>query len=149
MVASICNNNNVLHFLATWLPSSQLSNPYHNFTINLFPRVNLYSGALKDIVEDYGWRKFTIIYQNKQGLERLNDILQNHGANDAPVSVRRIPADPTQYRYFLKELHKTRESLYIIDANPEIALSLLKVGQSVGFIREYMVNNKETQYSNR
>lgn len=122
------------------MPSELESNPYHKFTVNLFPRSSLYASALKDIIDDYGWQKFTLIYQDRDSLARLHKILENHDPTKGTVAVHRIPSDLADYKPFLKKILKAKEAHYIIDLNPQTSYSLIKEGESIDFVKEYSVN---------
>jgi hypothetical protein len=47
--------------------------------------------ALKDVVRDMGWKSFTVLYQRDEALVRLQEVLKDHGPQDAPITVRQLP----------------------------------------------------------
>lgn len=51
-----------------------------------------------DLLDDMAWKACTIIYEDDEGLFRLQEVLKAHGPNDSPVTVRRLGSDP-DYRY--------------------------------------------------
>lgn len=122
------------------MPSELEANPFHTFTINMFPRSSFYANALKDVVNNYGWNKFTLIYEDRDSLSRLHQVLQNHDSKSGPVAIRRIPSDPSEYKPFLKTILKTSEARFIVDLKPETVYSLIKEGESIDFIKAYSVN---------
>lgn len=122
------------------MPPELESNPYHNFTINLFPRSSEYANALRDIVKNNGWNEFTLIYQDRDSLARLHKVLENHNPEKGVAAVRRIPSDRDEYRPFLKNILKSKEARYIIDLEPDTFRSLIEEGESIDFVKEYTVN---------
>lgn len=140
VVAAICNQLEIPHFVAVWQPPETYTNKYHNYTRNLFPKANIYTKALYDIIYNYGWSGFTVLYENNDGLIRLHDVLQIHEPKSKAVVIRRIPSN-FQYKEFLKGTTKSGEARFIIDASPEITLEVLRQGNSIGLLGEYSVSN--------
>ena len=58
---------------------------------------------LADLIVDYDWTVFTIIYETSDSLMRLQDIIQIHGPADNPITVRQLPPDG-DYLSLLKEM---------------------------------------------
>jgi hypothetical protein len=54
--------------------------------------------AYVDLVRAWGWRSFTIIYENNEGLVRLQELLKAHGPSEFPIAVRQL-GEGTDYRY--------------------------------------------------
>lgn len=140
VVAAICSQLQIPHFVAVWQPPETYTNEYHKFTRNLFPRANTYSGALRDIIFNYGWKGFTVLYENNDSLVRLHDVLQIHEPKSKAVIIRRIPAD-FQYKELLKTFVKSGETRFIIDGSPGITIEILRQGNSIGLLGEYSVSN--------
>lgn len=139
-MAAICNQLEIPHFVAVWQPPETVTNEYHKFTLNLFPRASTYSGALRDIVVNYGWKGFTVLYENNDSLVRLHDVLQIHDPKSKAVIVRRIPSD-FRYKELLKRIVKSGETRFIIDSSPGITQEILRQGNSVRLLGEYSVSN--------
>lgn len=53
--------------------------------------------AYVDLVRAWGWKSFTIVYENSDGLVRLQELLKAHGPSELPVAVRQLP-DSYDYR---------------------------------------------------
>lgn len=50
--------------------------------------------AIKDLVETWEWKSFTIIYENDDGLIRLNELLKLYDPKGYTVTVRQLePSD--------------------------------------------------------
>ena len=50
--------------------------------------------ALVDVLDDMDWKSFTIIYENDEGLVRLQEVLKRHGPGDPPITVRQLGPGP-------------------------------------------------------
>ncbi|CAD6205048.1 GSCOCG00003117001-RA-CDS [Cotesia congregata] len=46
--------------------------------------------AYVDLVKAWGWKSFTIIYENNEGLVRLQELLKAHGPSEFPIAVRQL-----------------------------------------------------------
>lgn len=53
--------------------------------------------AYVDIVRHWGWKTFTIIYENNDGIVRLQELLKAHGMTPFPITVRQL-SDSGDYR---------------------------------------------------
>lgn len=53
--------------------------------------------AYVDLVRAWNWRSFTIIYENNEGLVRLQELLKAHGPSEFPIAVRQL-GEGTDYR---------------------------------------------------
>lgn len=51
-----------------------------------------------DLVHAWGWKSFTIIYENNEGLVRLQELLKAHGPSEFPIAVRQL-GEGSDYRY--------------------------------------------------
>lgn len=59
-----------------------------------------------DIVRHWGWKTFTIIYENNDGIVRLQELLKAHGMTPFPITVRQL-SDSGDYRYVFKYIYFT------------------------------------------
>jgi glutamate receptor, ionotropic, invertebrate len=50
--------------------------------------------AIKDLVETWNWKSFTIVYENDDGLIRLNELLKLYDPKGYTVTIRQLePGD--------------------------------------------------------
>lgn len=56
---------------------------------NVYPEEAL-SKALATLVRESGWKTYTIIYENDDGLIRLQEVLKSRNPSDLPVTIRRL-----------------------------------------------------------
>ncbi|XP_053678386.1 glutamate receptor ionotropic, kainate 2-like [Anopheles nili] len=138
IVGSICKTLEIPHIITHWDPDplGGVDPELQSMTINLYPEADVLSRALADLIVDYSWKSFTIIYDSDEALMRLKDILQIHGPSDAPITVRQIDDDP-DYRPLLKDIQSSGESHIILDIHPERILELLRQAKEVKMLEEY------------
>lgn len=87
IVASISNEFAIPHMIGHWAPEpEEYKRPFRQFTRNFFPSSNHFSRALADLIDDYDWKVFTIVYEDEFSLQRLHDVLQIHEPEDSPVN---------------------------------------------------------------
>lgn len=137
IVASISNEFGIPNFVGHW----QLSTPFyqlesHSYTRNLFPSSQHFSRALSDLLSDYGWTTFAILYEDNYSLMRLEDVLQMHTPNDSPLVVRQLP-DDGDYKPLLKDLSAMGETRIILDCSSEKVLDVLNQAAAVKMLQEY------------
>lgn len=56
-----------------------------------------------DIVRFWGWKTFTIIYENNDGIVRLQELLKAHDQTPYPINVRQLSASG-DYRYSISNI---------------------------------------------
>lgn len=126
--------------MAHWEPPEVIVNkPNREFTRNFFPSANLLSRALGEIIVDYDWKAFTIIYEGRDSLIRLHDVLQIHGPSDNPVTVRELPQD-NDYKPLLKEVAISGETRILLDCSPEKIVEIVRQAIGVKMMEEYQVH---------
>lgn len=89
IVASIANAVDVPHITAFWerepLGGKRSVN---QMTLNIYPDTEVLSRAFAELLIDYTWKSYTIIYEDDDGLMRLKDVLQIHDPQSSPITVR-------------------------------------------------------------
>lgn len=91
VTSSICNVVEVPHIITHWERENLQQLPRHKetpFTLNLYPDTDILSRAYADLLIDYTWKSYTIIYDEDDALTRLKDILQIHDPQSPPITVR-------------------------------------------------------------
>lgn len=137
IVASIANEFGVPHFVGHWTPElPDYKRPYRQFTRNFFPSPSAFSRALADLIEDYDWNSFTVIYEDMYGLMRIHDILQYHDNEKGPIMVRRID-DGEDQMPLLKEIAQYGETRIILDCSIDKVISILTQAKRVKLLEEY------------
>lgn len=67
IVSSMCDAFHIPHFTTNWMISEETMFETHKFTRNFFPESNVYSRALAEIVVNFGWSSFTVLYDSNDG----------------------------------------------------------------------------------
>lgn len=137
IVAAICNEVGIPHFIGHWMPDAPaVKRPFHSHTRNLFPNSDHFSRGLADLIIDYDWKTFTIIYEDDYSLMRLQDILQLHSPSDSPIVLRQL-SDDGDYRPMLKEISSYGETRIVLDCGAEKVLDVLDQAIAVKMLEEY------------
>ena len=63
-VQSICNSYEIPHLNAQW--DARDSNDY--YSISVYPEYNKLSEAYADLLKHWGWTRFTVIYEDDDGM---------------------------------------------------------------------------------
>lgn len=91
ITSSICNVVEVPHIITHWERENskqQRDDEETPFTLNLYPDTDTLSRAYADLLIDYTWKSYTIIYDEDDSLTRLKDVLQIHDPQSPPITVR-------------------------------------------------------------
>ena len=46
-----------------------------------------------DLIERFGWRSYTILYEDNHGLVRLQELLKSPTQSDVKIVVRQLPSE--------------------------------------------------------
>ena len=60
-----------------------------------------------DLIERFGWRSYTILYEDNQGLVRLQELLKSPTQSDVKIVVRQLPSED-DYRSVEKYVYFTQ-----------------------------------------
>ena len=102
-VQSICDAHDIPHIQTRW----DLLQNKNKFTINLMPspivlsKVTITSHflphsisddrkAYKALVESYGWKSFTLLYQDNHGLMRLQELITSITRADVKIIIKKL-----------------------------------------------------------
>lgn len=65
VVGSVCHELGIPHIIVQWMPEELVTSVEHHLhTRSFFPEPNLFARALAQIIVDYEWKGFTLIYEN-------------------------------------------------------------------------------------
>lgn len=92
--------------------------------------------AYVDIVESWGWKSFTIIYETNDGLLRLQELLKANRRSKHPTTVRQLP-DTNDYRPLLKQIKNSGVAHIVLDCSTEKIYDVLKQSQQIGMMSDY------------
>ncbi|XP_011304729.1 glutamate receptor ionotropic, kainate 2 isoform X3 [Fopius arisanus] len=131
-VQSICDTMEIPHLETRW----DYRFRRESCLVNLYPHPTTLSKAYVDLVKAWGWKSFTIIYENNEGLVRLQELLKAHGPSDFPIAVRQL-SEGDDYRPLLKQIKNSAESHIVLDCSTERIHEVLKQAQQIGMMSDY------------
>ncbi|XP_068908894.1 glutamate receptor ionotropic, kainate 2 isoform X4 [Tenebrio molitor] len=131
-VQSICDTMEIPHLETRW--DYRLRR--ESCLVNLYPHPTTLSKAYVDLVKAWGWKSFTIIYENNEGLVRLQELLKAHGPYEFPITVRQL-GESSDYRPLLKQIKNSAESHIVLDCSTERIYDVLKQAQQIGMMSDY------------
>ncbi|XP_076391789.1 kainate-type ionotropic glutamate receptor subunit 1D isoform X8 [Megachile rotundata] len=131
-VQSICDTMEIPHLETRW--DYRLRR--QSCLVNLYPHPTTLSKAYVDLVKAWGWKSFTIIYENNEGLVRLQELLKAHGPSEFPITVRQLN-EGSEYRPLLKQIKNSAESHIVLDCSTERIFDVLKQAQQIGMMSDY------------
>ncbi|XP_045499151.1 glutamate receptor ionotropic, kainate 2 isoform X2 [Colias croceus] len=131
-VQSICDTMELPHLETRW----DYRTRRESCLVNLYPHPAALSRAYVDLVKAWGWKSFTIVYENSDGLVRLQELLKAHGPSELPVAVRQLP-DSHDYRPLLKQIKNSAESHIVLDCVTERIRDVLQQAQQIGMMSDY------------
>ena len=110
------------------------------YAFNLHPDITSLGGAYLDLIEAYGWKTITILYQDNDSFMTLKKILEKT-ANIGPLDqfrlvVKQLKKTDNGYRDILKEVYLSESNLIVLDCERKILEEVLKQCQQVGLISQ-------------
>ncbi|XP_001968234.3 glutamate receptor ionotropic, kainate 3 [Drosophila erecta] len=147
IVALVCNSTGIPHIEFDIADEGvQAEKPNHQLTLNLYPAQAILSKAYADIVQNFGWRKFTIVYDadDAKAAARLQDLLQLREVHNDVVRVRKFQRDD-DYRVMWKSIRGERR--VVLDCEPSMLVELLNSSTEFGLTGQYnhiFLTNLET-----
>jgi len=100
--------------------------------------IYLYIQAIADIIDSMKWQRFAVIYENDEGLSRLQKTLTLKGDKDNPVAyTTRQLNEGSDYRSMLKEIRSLSVSNIIIEVEPKNIIEVLRQAKEVKLLADY------------
>lgn len=131
-VQSICNAFEIPHLNAQW--DARDSHDY--FSISVYPDYNVLSHAYADLINYWGWKRFTVIYEDDDGLLRLQEVLKATKGSEHKITVRRLDPFQTTYITMFKDLKEKGEYHIIVDCDVHKVQTLLHEALKVNMLSE-------------
>lgn len=136
IAASIANRLEIPHVIFHWKtkPLHWEKSVDHSMTLNLYPDADILAEAFANVLVDYSWKSYTIIYENKENLIRLKDILQVHDPQSQPITLRQLDEN---YGSLLKEINARGDVNIVLDISAEKIVPFLEAAQEVKMLGDY------------
>ncbi|CAK9806372.1 Glutamate receptor ionotropic, kainate 2 [Anthophora quadrimaculata] len=141
IVASIAARFDVPHIDYFWRQNEDLQadqepkNP-KPMTINVFPDSDIVAKAISDVVESMKWTTYAAIYQNDDGIARLQKALSLRRKKDSVITIRRLN-EGMDYRPILKEIRALSICNLIVDVEPNNIVEVLYQAKEVKLLADY------------
>ncbi|XP_076373999.1 glutamate receptor ionotropic, kainate 2-like isoform X2 [Tachypleus tridentatus] len=130
-VQSICDALDIPHVEARW--DFQLQR--QRLSINLFPRPAMLGKAYVDLVKVWGWREFCLVYEESEGVIRLQDFFKEAQKNGWRLHLYQFkPGEP--YRDLFWKIKSAGDNRIVLDVKRENVYTVLKHAQQVGMMTE-------------
>ncbi|GBP84886.1 Glutamate receptor ionotropic, kainate 2 [Eumeta japonica] len=120
-VQSICDTMELPHLETRW----DYRTRRESCLVNLYPHPAALSRAYVDLVRVWGWKSFTIVYENSDGLVRLQELLRHTGTARVGAATR------------LSRLQNSAESHIVLDCATERIRDVLQQAQQIGMMSDY------------
>ncbi|KAF5301498.1 hypothetical protein FQR65_LT08801 [Abscondita terminalis] len=141
IIQSIATNLEIPQFQIFWNPKLvQFSTEYgydkRNLIFNLFPEPYTLSKAFATLLREMKWKKYAIVYENDEGLIRLQELFKSHGPQDQPIIVKKLGSGP-DHRPLLKEIKSSSVFQILLDCDSDHILDILEQAKEVKLLEEY------------
>ncbi|KAF2898798.1 hypothetical protein ILUMI_07378 [Ignelater luminosus] len=111
--------------------------------VNLYPHPTELIRCFVDLVKAWGWKSFTILYENDDSLYRITGLLKMYDTTGYTITLRQLQPDGNQ-RKILLEMKHLGEKHYVIDCSLPLLEEVLKQAQQIGIMTEkynYIIMN--------
>ncbi|XP_029165094.1 glutamate receptor ionotropic, kainate 2-like isoform X2 [Nylanderia fulva] len=132
-VQSICDTMEIPHISVREDPS-ELSEP-RGLSLNLYPHVSSLSRIYDQLVTEFKWKSFAILYENTDSLIRLHLLLKRWDPHGNSAFVYHLGSGPN-YRRAMQEIKASEIENIIIDCSYDILSDVLTQAQQVGILSD-------------
>ncbi|CAH1961045.1 unnamed protein product [Acanthoscelides obtectus] len=106
------------------------------YTFNLHPSPTNLAKALATLVRENDWKNYIVIYENDEGLLRLQEALKRRNTQEPAIIFKKL-GDRENYRSMLKEIKHTGMLHFILDCETENILEVLKEANEQKLLTEF------------
>ncbi|OAD62633.1 Glutamate receptor, ionotropic kainate 2 [Eufriesea mexicana] len=129
-VQSMCDTMEMPHIYGRWEPSQTRGKG-----INLFPHAETLSVIFDQIITDFEWKIFAILYEGTDSLIRTHRLLERWDAKGHAIFLYHLGAGPS-YRKVMREIKNADIENILIDCSIDLLEEVLKQAQQVGIMSE-------------
>ncbi|KAI5702964.1 hypothetical protein M8J75_006170 [Diaphorina citri] len=98
------------------------------FSVNLYPSQKLLNAAFKDVIRFLNWTKVAIVYEEDNGLFKLQELVKTPPTLKTEMYIRH--ANPSTYRNVLREIRQKEIFNLIIDTSTTHISQFFRATQS-------------------
>nr|XP_022293322.1 uncharacterized protein LOC111103957 [Crassostrea virginica] len=141
-VTSLCNQLSIPNLQIHWdsrKTVTQTNRPDRDhMTLNLHPDHTTLSAAQRDLIKFWEWKKFAVLYEDNNGLIRLEDILKLSVKGRVAITTRKINfLDPGNVKDVLEHLKLTEHQKIVVDCHYDRVYHVLKQAAETEALSEY------------
>lgn len=141
-----CTQKHIPHIQATWQPIES-DDPEtegeieveelfdKTISLNFFPPTDDVSLAYAHLLQYYGWENFAVLYEDDQGLMRVQQVLSSYSGMH-PIVVRRLTPKGDN-KHIFKDLAKHQESRVLLDCDVDNVMDYLKEATELNMLNDY------------
>lgn len=136
IVGAIAEKFEIPHIIFHWKtkPLYWKNADKHRMTLNFYPDSDTLAEAFANVLVDYSWKSYTVVYENKENLIRLKDVLQIHGPQSLPITLRKLD---DSYGLLLKEIYARGDVNIVLDISAEKIVPFLEEAANVKMLSDY------------
>ncbi|KAK7446958.1 hypothetical protein BaRGS_00040224, partial [Batillaria attramentaria] len=114
------------------IPQLQWQRDYETpsyFSLSLYPHYLTLSRAYRDVITYYGWESFAYLYEDNDGLLRVQEILTATSETTPTITFRKIQVDYSgddNYATTLRDLKDKEERRFVIDCKLDEVRKILR-----------------------
>ncbi|KAK2579601.1 hypothetical protein KPH14_010895 [Odynerus spinipes] len=125
---SMCDAMDLPYITARWDPDQTRGN-----VINLYPHPEVLSMVYQNILKDFKWEEYAILYDNTESLIRFQRVLQLQEINGYEITIYQLGNGP-DYRDILQTVKMSGVNNIVIDSSYENLPTILEHAQQVGLM---------------
>lgn len=150
IVSSIAERLEIPHMIYHWkskpLHAHEFVDP--KMTLNFYPEAEALAKSFADVLIDYTWKHYTIIYESEENLVRLKDILQIHQPKaENPIALMRLDDAIDMKLKYGSLLKKVPSKNMVLDIGSDKIIEFLIQAKAVGKLldyNKYLITNLDT-----
>ncbi|XP_030746457.1 glutamate receptor ionotropic, kainate 2-like [Sitophilus oryzae] len=134
---TVCSHLNLPYILINWRPRIFEA---QDVTFNLYPEASILAQAYGTIVKSLDWDTFVVLYEDDEGLVRLQDVLklQEHKDDVFKNTLMVNKLDPSgDSRYILKKIRNTPISRIVLDCATDKIIDILQQAKEVKLLTDF------------
>lgn len=118
---SICDALEIPHIETRW----DFTQDRDDLSLNLYPQPSVLSNAYVDLVKSWEWKSFAIVYENNEGVIRLQNFFKEAEACNWKIQLHQFDPDKP-YRDTFWDVNKAKMTEIILDVKRENLLTVLR-----------------------
>ncbi|XP_076751091.1 glutamate receptor ionotropic, kainate 2 isoform X2 [Xylocopa sonorina] len=129
-VQSMCDTMEIPHIYGKWEPMQARGKG-----INLYPHAETLSTIFNQIITDYEWKNFAILYEGSDSLIRTHPLLERPDVKSHAIFLYHLGTGPS-YRDAMRKIKEAEIENIVIDCSIDILETVLQQAQQVGIMSE-------------